>query len=181
MINKAIEFALNAHQGQVRKGTEIPYVTHPLALGIILAKVGCPDDVIVAGILHDVLEDTPVTLDDLKEAFGTTVANIVEGASEPDKSLPWEERKKHTLEFLGSASQEVRLVALADKLDNIEAMAADYERLGEALWDRFRRGRDDQKWYYEGLLQALRDDSADEAYTRLHGRLVRTVAKVFQL
>ena len=87
MIDLAIEVAAKAHQNQVRKGTDIPYITHPLAVGIILAKAGCSDEVIVAGILHDTLEDTPLTLDCIQETFGPRVASIVKGASEPDRSL----------------------------------------------------------------------------------------------
>ena len=106
MINNAIDVAMRAHQNQFRKGTAIPYVTHPLAVGIILAKAGCADEVIVAGILHDTVEDTPMTLDNLRDLFGEKVADIVKGASEPDKSLPWEDRKRHTLNFLKTASRK---------------------------------------------------------------------------
>ncbi len=93
LTDLAVEVAVKAHQKQSRKGTDTPYITHPLAVGIILAKAGCSDDVIIAGILHDTVEDTPITLDYIGDTFGNKVAGIVKGASEPDKSLPWEERK----------------------------------------------------------------------------------------
>ena len=125
MINLAIEVAVKAHQNQVRKGTDIPYITHPLAVGIILAKAGCSDEVIIAGILHDTVEDTSITLDDLRDTFGEKVSMIVKCASEPDKSLKWEERKSHTQDFLKGAPREVKFVALADKLNNIRAIASD--------------------------------------------------------
>ena len=179
MIDLAIETAVNAHQNQVRKGTDIPYITHPLAVGIILAKAGYSDDVIVAGILHDTVEDTSITLDYLRNTFGKKVSTIVEGASEPDKSLPWEERKRHTLEFHKGASLEVKFVTLADKLNNIRAIKADYAEIGEELWERFNRGKEAQKWYYQGLMQALRDDSADEAYQTLHSQFSQEVSEVF--
>lgn len=179
MIDSAIEVALRAHQNQVRKGTDIPYVTHPLAVGIILAKAGCPDEVIIAGILHDTVEDTSVTLDDLREKFGEKVPRIVEGASEPDKSLPWEERKKHTQDFLRGASPEVKFVVLADKLANIRSIASDYSEIGDALWERFNRGKEAQKWYYQGLVQALRDESAVEAYQILYRQFTQKVEEVF--
>lgn len=155
MIDLAIQVAIKAHKNQVRKGTDIPYISHPLAVGIILAKAGCSDEVITAGILHDTVEDTPVTLDYLRGTFGQKVSKIVNGASEPDKSLPWEERKSHTLGFLKEASQEVKFVALADKLHNIRTIVSDYAEIGEALWERFNRGKDAQEWYYQGLVQAL--------------------------
>ena len=179
MIDLAIEVAVKAHQNQVRKGTDIPYITHPLAVGIILAKAGCSDEVIIAGILHDTVEDTPVTLDDIRDTFGEKVSMIVKGASEPDKSLKWEERKSHTQDFLKRASQEVRFVALADKLNNIIAIASDYAEIGEAVWERFNRGKDAQQWYYQGLVQALRDDSAGDAYQMLHKEFSHKVEEVF--
>ena len=99
-ILKAAEFAVRAHMKQVRKGTDIPYVVHPLGVGRILSENKCPDECIIAGILHDTLEDTDITYEDLKEEFGVEVADIVKGASEPDKSDTWENRKKHTIEYL---------------------------------------------------------------------------------
>lgn len=179
MIDLAIEVAVKAHQNQVRKGTDIPYISHPLAVGIILAKAGCSDEVIVAGILHDTVEDTSITLDDLHHTFGGKVSMIVKGASEPDKSLSWEKRKTHTQGFLKGASQEIKFVALADKLHNMRTIASDYAEIGEALWERFNRGKNSQRWYYQGLVQALRDDSADEAYQVLHSQFAQKVSEVF--
>ncbi|MBT3368802.1 MAG: bifunctional (p)ppGpp synthetase/guanosine-3',5'-bis(diphosphate) 3'-pyrophosphohydrolase [Nitrospina sp.] len=179
MISKAIETALKAHQGQPRKGTEIPYSTHPLAVGIILAKAGCTDDVIAAGILHDTVEDTDTRFDDLRVKFGAKVATIVEGCSEPNKKAEWEERKQHTIDSLKGASPDIKFVSLADKFHNISSMASDYAEVGERLWDRFKRGRKAQKGYYEGLVVALRDDNADEAYGALHKEFSTRVEKVF--
>jgi (p)ppGpp synthase/HD superfamily hydrolase len=179
MIDLAIEVAVKAHQNQVRKGTDIPYVIHPLAVGIILAKAGCSDDVIIAGILHDTIEDTSATLGYLRNTFGEKISAIVEGVSEQDKSLSWEERKRHTHDFLKRASREVKFVALADKLNNIRPTASDYLETGEELWQRFNRGKEEQKWYYQGLVQVLRDDSADESYQTLHGEFAQEVRGVF--
>jgi len=181
LIDLAIELTMKAHQNQVRKGTDIPYITHPMAVGIILAKAGCSDEVIIAGILHDSVEDTSLTLDDLSDTFGEKVAMIVKGVSEQDKSLPWEERKRHTRDFLKEASPQVKFVALADKLNNIRAIATDYEEIGEAIWDRFNRGRDAQKGYYQSLVQVLRDDSAGEAYQILYSQFAQVVSEVFGL
>ena len=180
MINTAIEVALEAHKSQFRKGTKIPYVTHPLAVGIILAKAGFPDEVIAAGILHDTVEDTPVTVNELREKFGEEVAEIVDRVSEPDKSLSWEARKQHTLDFLKETSEEVRFVTLADKLDNIRAIAGDYKAEGDGFWKRFKRGRESQKWYYRCLLNSLYDGPADDAYNYLYRQLAQVVAEVFE-
>src|ERR1043165_5018773 len=107
MLDLVIEVAAKAHSGQFRKGTDIPYIAHPYAVGMILARAGCAEEMIAAGILHDTVEDTDLTLEYIKETFGERVAAIVEGCSEPDKSATWEERKRHTIEYLRTAPWEV--------------------------------------------------------------------------
>ena len=102
-IEEAIEIAAEAHQGQYRKGTNTPYITHPYAVGLILMEAGCPEAVIIAGILHDTVEDTDLTLEFIRERFGDAIANIVDGCSE-DKALRWRARKTERIEALRSAS-----------------------------------------------------------------------------
>lgn len=155
IIDKALEVAAVAHRNQVRKGTNIPYISHPCAVAIMLARAGCTEHVIAAGILHDTVEDTPLSLDDIRQQFGDEVAAIVEGCSEPDKSLPWEARKEHTLEHIRHAPRDVRLVTCADKQHNARAILADYEQYGDEVWSRFKRGRSEQEWYYRSLVEAL--------------------------
>lgn len=150
-IFDAIEFAARAHTGQYRKGTRIPYIVHPLAVARILIEIEAPDDVILASVLHDVVEDTPVSLDEIHAAFGEGIAELVEAMSEPDRSDTWENRKRDTLEFLETAPQQVLLIKVADQLDNIRGIRQDYLVQGEAVWKRFNRGREKQKWYHEGL------------------------------
>jgi (p)ppGpp synthase/HD superfamily hydrolase len=148
----AIELAAKAHHGQVRKGTEIPYIVHPLAVAGILIHATCPEHLVIAGILHDTLEDTPVTLEEIRSHFGREVADLVVALSEPDKQAPWEERKAHTLEYLEQmATPDVLLVAVADKLDNMRAIRAGLASDGAAFWLRFNRPRENQKWYYQRM------------------------------
>lgn len=147
----AIDLATRAHRGQVRKSTGVPYIVHPLGVARLLVEHGLPEEVVIAGVLHDVVEDTPVGLDELEARFGPRVAAIVRALSEPDKSAPWEERKRHTIETLREVELHVVLASCADKLDNLRSLAADLERLGEALWESFKRGREQQAWYYGGL------------------------------
>ena len=111
----------------------------------ILIEHRCPGWVVLAGILHDTVEDTPVTLKDIESSFGKRVASIVEGASEPNKEDTWENRKRHTIEFLKTAPMDILLVSLGDKVDNIRAIREDYLRHGEKIWTRFRRPKDQQK------------------------------------
>lgn len=177
ILDEAIGFAARAHAGQPRKGTDLPYIWHPLAVGRLLQDFGCPEEVIVAGILHDTTEDTGVTLAELTERFGDRVAGIVRGCAEPDKSLPWETRKAHTLEVLPKSSMKVRLVAAADKIDNLRSIAAALTDIGEVVWTRFRRGREQQEWYYRGVARAVAEGPGGDH--PLFGMLAREVAAIF--
>lgn len=154
-IFDAIEFAARAHAGQYRKGTRIPYIVHPLAVARILIEQNAPDDVIVAAVLHDVVEDTATSLDAVRGAFGDDIARLVQGMSEPNRADTWENRKQHTMEYLETAPEGVLLIKVADQLDNIRGIRADYTRQGEAVWTRFNRGREQQRWYHEGLAEVL--------------------------
>ena len=155
MIEKAIIFSAKAHKNQTRKGTDIPYITHPVAVGMLLQKEKCSEEVIAAGILHDTLEDTDSTFKDLTEAFGDYVANLVLAASEGDKSLQWEVRKQHTIEMLKDASLEEIQIIVADKLHNLKSIRDDLILNGDNIWLRFNRGKRDQHWYYASIVKAL--------------------------
>jgi len=179
MIFKAIEFAARAHAGQYRKGTNIPYIVHPLGVAKILIEYGSPDHMTIAGILHDTIEDTPITLEQIKAIFGSAVADLVEAASEPDKSDTWENRKEHTIEHLKTLPHETVILALADKLDNIRAIREDLERNGEDLWGRFNRPREQQKWYYESLVSVISARLTDENSLPLIDLFRREVIRVF--
>jgi (p)ppGpp synthase/HD superfamily hydrolase len=155
-LYEAIELAARAHHGQVRKGTEVPYLVHPLAVAAILIRARCPEHLVIAGIFHDTLEDTPLTAGEIRARFGPQVADLVIGLSEPDKLAPWEERKAHTLWYLEhEAGEEVLLAALADKLDNIRAVREGLTEDGDAYWLRFNRPKKDQAWYYRGLARVF--------------------------
>ncbi len=153
-IEEAIEIAAEAHHGQYRKGTHTPYITHPYAVGLILMEAGCTDAVIIAGILHDTVEDTDLTLDFIRERFGDAVANIVDGCSE-DKALRWRARKTERIEALKTASPEVCTVTCADKLHNLRTIISEYDDIGDSVWDRFHGGVEDQAWYYRSILSAI--------------------------
>lgn len=159
IIDQAIEFAAKAHRNQYRKGTDIPYISHPVGVGMILQKAECSEEAIIAGILHDTLEDTDTTEDDILNNFGEEVLTIVKSCSEPDKGARWEDRKKHTIDYLKSAPLFVRQVACADKLHNLRSIKRDLTNLGEATWNRFKRGREMQKWYYTELVKSLGHES----------------------
>ena len=128
---------------------------HPAAVGMLLLEHGADDDVVIAGILHDVTEDTEVDEALLEREFGVKVARLVADTSESDKSLSWRERKEHTLVHLETASSDVKLIAAADKLHNVQSIQLDVATLGDAVWQRFNASKKDQAWYYRGVTKAL--------------------------
>ena len=161
-IVKAFEFAYNAHNGTCRKSSTIPYIVHPLDVASTLMKNNAPEHVVIAGLLHDVVEDTDYTLDDIRERFGDKVAELVDGASEPEelregdgKSKTWRERKAHTIEFITGAGREMKLLSCGDKLSNIRDTIRDHSRLGEDFWKTFNASRNSQAWYYGSMVKAF--------------------------
>ncbi len=179
MIDFAIETAAEAHREQVRKGTDIPYITHPIGVALLLAQSGCAEELITAGLLHDTTEDTPICLKDIRDQFGEYVASIVEGCSEPDKTLAWEDRKKHTIEFLKTASLDIRIVSCADKLNNIRTIARDYNEIGDKVWERFKRGKKEQEWYYKRLVISICDQPDIPENMTLFEQLKNEVENLF--
>lgn len=179
-IDLAIEMAAMAHLNQKRKTEDLPYITHPFAVGMLLSRAGCSHEVIVAGILHDTVEDTALTLEDIRREFGTRVADIVEGASEPDKTLPWEDRKIHTIESLKSAPLEVKMVVCADKLHNVLTITKARREIGEMVWSRFKRGREKQEWYYRSLVKSLSADAEHRGYRMLYAEYSRAIDDLFK-
>ncbi|HEY4550855.1 MAG TPA: HD domain-containing protein [Bacillus sp. (in: firmicutes)] len=178
IIDQAIIFAAMAHRDQTRKSTDIPYITHPFAVGMLLQKAKCSDEVIVAGILHDTLEDTSTTYEELVEQFGSKIAQLVRSASEQDKSLPWEKRKQHTIESLKDANLEEIQVITADKLHNLKSIQDDLANNGEKLWNRFNRGKRKQHWYYSSIVKELAPRKME---FNLIQELESTVKEVFWL
>ena len=121
MKEKAKLFAIRAHMGQVRKSEpDKPMIMHPIGVGQLLESFGYDDNVVAAGYLHDVVEDTKYTIEDIEKEFGSDIASLVMGASEPDKSLSWEERKKHTIKETEKLPLRNKLVICADKINNLE-------------------------------------------------------------
>ena len=166
MIEKAIAFATQAHEGQVRKGTSRPFIQHPLEVGKIVASMTEDEEVISAAILHDTIEDCEsVTEEMLCERFTPRVASLVALESE-DKSKTWMERKGATIAHLKVAPREIQMIGLADKLSNMRDIDRDYPECGEELWNRFRM-KDKQVigWYYKSIRESLKDAmDGTEAY-----------------
>jgi hypothetical protein len=170
LVHKAVVFATQKHAGTNRKGTNLPYITHPMEVMQILIVEGCPEEVIVAGILHDTLEDTKTTKKEILDLFGENILKIVAAESE-DKSKTWKERKQTTIDNLPEESLEAKLVCCADKLANLRAMAADRKTMGEKLWERFNADKSDIAWYYQGIVAVMTELEKYRMYAELRGLL----------
>lgn len=198
LIGKAMKFATQKHSSQVRKGSGLPYIIHPMEVWQILRNNGCSINAQAAGLLHDTLEDTDTTPEEIRENFGEEILSLVQSESE-DKSKTWKERKQHTIDHLnelaarmesleeaGTGSSEnpdfrkcldIMCITCADKLSNCRAQLYDYSQVGDALFDRFNKQSTPelQAWYYREIARALKP----LAGMKMHEELCRTVSSLY--
>jgi len=164
---QAVEYSARMHADQVRKGTTIPYICHPLAVSALTLEAGGDEDVAIAALLHDVAEDCggePV-LAEITDVFGARVAHIVRACSDslvvdPAHKAPWRKRKEAHLAELAVADPDVVLVSVADKLHNARTLVADLDVNGMSAMERFNASPDEIAWYYESMLAALTERHA---------------------
>lgn len=169
LVDKAIHFAVDAHAGTERRGKGYPYVLHVLEAAEIVASMTNDPEMIAAAVLHDTVEDTEVTLDQLAVEFGARVASLVDTETDtlPDTGADsWIERKKIGVERLKAAPVDAKMVAMGDKLSNMRAIARDYWVKGDALWGIFHApgGKKDIEWRYRALADAMKELSDTAAY-----------------
>ena len=173
LIEKAIIFATQAHSGQVRKNGTTPYILHPIEAASIAAAITDDPEILAAVILHDTVEDTDVTAEDIRREFGSRVADIVAGdTEEAEDDLPreetWMERKKNSLAVLSQSSLEIKIMWLSDKLSNMRSFCRMYRLEGDAMWRHFhQQDKKIQEWYYRAIadqLSELKDTAAYQEY-----------------
>lgn len=161
---QALTYALSLHAGQVRKGTQVPYAAHLLAVSALVLEDGGSEAEAIAGLLHDAVEDRGGldTLHAIEQRFGAEVAAIVMGCSDSVEipKPPWKPRKQAYIEHLLQAPDSVCRVSLADKLHNARALYRDLRLLGDQLWPRFAGAKDGTLWYYARLVQVFQRRSA---------------------
>ena len=180
-IEKAIRFAVDAHEGAKRKGKDRPYILHPLEAMTIVAGMTGDEDVIVAAVLHDTVEDTRVTAADIEEAFGPRVRDLVMAESEDKmRELPaessWSLRKQAAIDRLGTLDRDARLICLGDKLANIREMGRDHAALGDELWKRFnQKDRREHAWYYRAIFVVLAGEFGDVPEIREYRALLEKI------
>jgi (p)ppGpp synthase/HD superfamily hydrolase len=164
IVSEALVFATKYHKEQHRKDTKIPYMAHLLNVCKLLAENNCSDELLAAALLHDIVEDTDVTIQEVETTFGQHIADLVRGATEIDKlekknsgkESSWLKRKEHTIHFLSQeATIDQLLVSGADKLDNLRSIVYDYSKIGNIIWTRFNASKEQQAWYYSSIANIL--------------------------
>ncbi len=181
LLDRAIIFAVKAHHNTERRGKGFPYIVHPMEAVEIVATITPDQELLAAAALHDTVEDTDVTVEQLRAEFGERIASLVasesdempEGVSEEDS---WHDRKQAAINRLAAASHDAKIVALGDKLSNMRAIARDYKVKGDALWSIFHvKDKASHEWHYRGLASSLSELSDTFAYQEL----VRLIDEVF--
>lgn len=170
VLDKAIKFAVDAHSGVERRGKEFPYIVHPMEAVSIVSTITSDQDLLAAAALHDVVEDTDISIDTIREEFGDHIAELV--MSETDRFDPnvseaegWHARKQASIDRLAAASLESKIVAIGDKLSNLRAIWRDYSIQGEKFWNLFHvKERSEHEWHYRGLQFALSELAGTFAY-----------------
>ena len=178
LLHESIVFANKAHKGQLRKGTDIDYISHPMEVMQILTAMGADDNLIIAGVLHDTVEDTSTTLDEIEEKFGADVAALV-GNHTQDKSQPWIDRKTIVVDHLQRADKRTKMLVLADKVSNLRSMYSNYQEVGEELWQRFNAPKEKQCWYYGAVMDALWDISEFEDIEDVYEEMTDLFKEIF--
>jgi len=167
-LQQAFRYAAKWHAGQARKSTTVPYLSHLLAVCSLVLEAGGNEDLAIAALLHDVVEDCGgmPRLREIRKKFGVRVARIVEGCTDTfvEPKPEWIERKRGYLEEVRHADAETRLVSASDKLHNVRTILADYRKDGEGIWVRFNGRKEGTLWYYRAL--------SDE-YARTPNRITR--------
>ena len=157
LVDEAAMIAAKAHRNQTRKSGDIPYIAHPSAIACELAAAGYNESCIAAAFLHDVVEDTHMTFDDLKVGLGARGARAIElarAATEPDKKEPWKARKAHLVAIAGGNDSEAAALIVADKHHNLRCLLSEINAEGNGVWDRMNAGPADQRWLYHKLVAA---------------------------
>lgn len=158
---EALNLAARAHEGQPRKGTPIPYITHPVAVAGLVAQYGGDEDQQIAALLHDVLEDGgPEFAPEIQAKFGQRVLSIVQGCTDgtPDangQKAPWTQRKQEYLRHLADAAEDTLLVSACDKLSNARAILDDLVAFGPVVFERFTAKKEGTLWYYAELAKVF--------------------------
>ena len=173
LSDRALSFAIRAHEGQIRKSEpDKPYVIHPLIVGALLKMYGYDEQTVAAGYLHDIVEQTDYTIDDIARLFGGNVASLVMTATEADASLPWKERKTQQIKAVANLPERNAAIICADKIANVEDLRMEKRKNGGIDFSNFHAEEEDQKWFftemYKALSEVLDSPLVDRLYTSVY-------------
>lgn len=159
-FDRALTFASDLHRKQMRKGSNIPYISHLLGVCSLVLEYGGDEDSAIAALLHDAIEDQGgiATRDKIAQEFGQNVVSIVESCSDANETPkpPWRERKEAYIAHIPEMSSQAALVSAADKIYNANSIIKDHRLIGEEIWQRFKAKKEGTLWYYNSLLNAFR-------------------------
>ena len=186
LLDRAIVFAVRAHAGTERRCKGFPYIVHPLEAVGIVATMTSDQELLAAAALHDTIEDTDVTVEDIRAAFGERVAELVHSESDQlngevftgsgNEEETWHARKQAAIDRLAAASHDAKIVAMGDKLSNMRAIWRDYQQKGDELWQIFHvKDKASHEWHYRGLAASLSELSDTFAYREF----IRLIDDVF--
>ena len=185
LINKALETAFECHKNQKRKADNAPYIIHILdVVRLLMSEPSASENVIVAGILHDTLEDTTYTAEQLKDDFGSDILELVLFATEKEKDnttskeqkrLTWKLRKQHTIDLCQAATEDQLLITLADKLSNLKSIHDDMVIIGDKIWSYFNAPKADIYWYYYELGIIFNKRKSDSRLVKLYNLVLKDV------
>ena len=181
-LEQALRFAAIGHHGQARRSSGVPYLEHVVAVAWILDRAGFDEDVVIAGLLHDLVEDTSTTLQDVEQRFGRVVADLVAHCSEvktdeKGRKRAWIDRKRDHLVALREAPAEAHAIILADKLHNLISIDIDLHA-GCPLWNDFHAARDEVLWYYRAVIAACAPESADSRLQQIAARCGEVLGEI---
>jgi len=183
ILEKAISFSIEKHSGMFRKSSNIPFIIHPMEAMSIAAGLTSDYEILAATVLHDVVEDTPVRIEEIKELFGERIASLVASDTEDKmRDIPpsesWMARKEATIIALKSASIDEKIIVLSDKLSNIRSIYQNVIHDGDAIWEKFnQKDKRLHEWYYRAIaenISELSDTIAYHEYCRLVNEVFNT-------
>lgn len=185
-LNSAIDVATHAHDGQTRKGTDTPYITHPLAVAEIASEYTDDEDVVIGALFHDILEDVSPDVyseDQMRAEFGDRVTDLVRGVSEdkrPDEpEKPWKDRKTAYIEHLRHTTDTgVLVISAADKAHNLASTIHDCQEQGDVVWQRFNAPKEDQLWYYQAVTDVISERLGENPLTDRLVELTRQLGSI---
>jgi len=189
LLDRAIIFAVKAHHNTERRGKGFPYIVHPMEAVEIVASITPDQELLAAAALHDTIEDTDVTVDDIRREFGDRIAELVHAESDQingelfnaesgDEQATWHARKQAAIDRLAAAPHDAKIVAMGDKLSNMRAIWRDYQLKGDELWNIFHvKDKASHEWHYRGLAASLSELSDTFAYQEFKALVDKVFSK----